>query len=300
MYPDNCLVIANRGNATAADVKNLAGEVVREVNKKFGIRLFPEVNYVDSGMEVIILGTGTSKGIPEIGCDCRVCTSDDPHDRRTRTSVLVKTMGTDILIDASPDFREQALREGIYHVDALLLTHVHYDHVGGIDDLRPFCLNGDIPVYCRQDVDADLRRRIDYCFRDTRYPGVPAFDTHIITDVPFLVKGVKVVPISVNHGKLPIVGYRIGNFAYVTDCKTITEGEKEKLRNLDVLILNALRYRDHFAHLTIDEAIELIHELKPRKAYLTHFCHESGTDRELREKLPPGIEPAFDGQVVRI
>lgn len=298
VYPPNCLVIANKGNAAPEDIKSLASEVEKEVNQKFGLRLRPEVNYIDTTIKVTVLGTGTSKGVPEIGCDCYVCRSEDRRDKRLRSSILVETMGNKLLIDASPDFREQALRNGIYNIDALLLTHIHYDHVGGIDDLRPFCLNGDIPVFCRRDVDADLRRRIDYCFRDNKYPGVPAFDTTIIDDRPFLVNGIKVIPISVNHGKLPIVGYRIGKFAYITDCKTLDDREKEKLEGLDVLILNALRDRDHFAHLTISEAVELIKELKPRKAYLTHLCHEAGTDREIRSKLPEGTEPAYDGQII--
>lgn len=300
VYTDNCLVIVNDGGATAKEVKELSEYVTAEVNKKFGVRLEPEVNFIDTSLEVEILGTGTSKGIPEIGCDCRVCKSEDPRDKRLRSSVLVKTMGMKILIDASPDFRYQALRHNIGNVDALLITHVHYDHVGGIDDLRPFCLNGDIPVYCRQDVNDDLRRRIDYCFRDSKYPGVPAFDTHIITDMPFLVKGVKVIPVSVKHGELPIVGYRIGDFAYVTDCKTIDEGEKEKLRNLDVLILNSLRDRGHFAHLTIEEAVSLVEELQPKRTFLTHFCHEAGTHEELCARLPENIRPAFDGQIIHI
>lgn len=300
VYPGNCLVIINKGNATASDVKSLAEEVRSEVNRQFGVRLFPEVNYIDTSLTVTVLGTGTSKGIPEVGCDCKVCASADPRDKRLRSSVLINTMGRTFMIDASPDFRQQAIANSIYHIDALLLTHVHYDHVGGMDDLRPFCLNGDIPVYCREDVDRDLRKRIDYCFRDKKYPGVPVFDTHIINDRPFLVKGVKVIPISVNHGELPIVGYRIGKFAYVTDCKTIDDREKEKLRGVEVLIINALRDRDHFAHLTIDEAIALIDEVRPVKAYLTHLCHEAGRDSDLRKRLPKGIEPAYDGQVIRI
>lgn len=300
IYPGNCLVIVNTGNATAQDVKELAREVAEAVKKKFGIRLYPEVNYVDTDIEVVVLGSGTSKGVPEVGCDCEVCRSEDNHDKRLRSSIIVRTLGTQLLIDASPDFREQALKNDIDHVDALLLTHVHYDHVGGIDDLRIFCLNGDISIYCRDDVDGDLRRRIDYCFRDTRYPGVPGFDAHIIGNSPFWVNGVRVIPISLNHGSLPIVGYRIGNFAFVTDCKTIPEEEKEKLKNLDVLILNALRDRDHFAHLTISEALALIEELKPRRAYLTHLCHEAGKDCDLRKRLPVGVEPAYDGQIIRI
>lgn len=300
VFTDNCLVIVNRGEATPEDIRELARRVTDKVNRDFGVRLVPEVNFVDTSLEVVVLGTGTSKGIPEIGCDCYVCRSDDSKDKRLRSSVLVKTMGMDVLIDASPDFRRQALDNGIYNVDSLLLTHVHYDHVGGIDDLRPFCLNGDIPVFCRKDVDEDLRRRIDYCFRDVKYPGVPAFDTMVVSDQPFLVKGLRVVPISVSHGKLPIVGYRIGAFAYITDCKSMDESEKEKLKGLDVLILNALRDRDHFAHLTIEEAVKLIEELKPHKAYITHLCHEAGKDCELRRRLPAGVEPAFDGQHIFI
>lgn len=300
VYPGNCLVIVNEGGATATDVRELAEIIQKEVNIKYGIQIYPEVNYIDTIIEVVVLGTGTSKGIPEIGCDCHVCRSEDPHDKRTRSSILVKTMGMQILIDASPDFRYQALKNGINHIDALLLTHVHYDHVGGIDDLRPFCLNGDVPVYCRKDVEEDLRRRLDYCFRETKYPGVPTFETHEITNEPFYVNGLRIIPISHNHGKLPIVGYRIGKFAYITDCKTMEDGEKEKLKGLDVLIINALREREHFAHLTIDEAIELIRELKPKRAYLTHFCHEAGRDTELRERLPEGIEPAYDGEKIFI
>lgn len=300
VYPPNCLVIANEGGATADDIITLARHITKVVNKKYGLRLQPEVNYIDSSIDVTVLGTGTSKGVPEIGCECKVCRSEDFRDKRLRCSILVKTMGLDILIDASPDFRKQALDHNIFRIDALLLTHVHYDHVGGIDDLRPFCLEGDIPIYCRQDVSDDLHRRLDYCFRDHPYPGVPTFDTRIITDQPFLVKGVKVTPISVLHGKLPIVGYRIGKFAYITDCKSISEEEKEKLKDLDVLILNALRDRDHFAHFTIEEAVSLIQELRPKRAYLTHLCHEIGTHEELCQRLPEGILPAYDGLRLKI
>ena len=300
VYPPNCLVIANEGGATAEDVKQLSEQVQKEVNKKFGIQLYPEVNFIDTSIEVKVLGTGTSKGIPEVGCECHVCSSNDPHDRRTRSSILVRTMGIQILIDASPDFRYQALKNKINYIDALLLTHIHYDHVGGIDDLRPFCLNGDVPLYCRKDVDDDLRRRIDYCFRSSKYPGIPTFETHIIDDQPFYINGVRIIPVSHHHGKLPIVGYRIGKFAYITDCKTIDESEKEKLQGLDVLIINALRDREHFAHLTVSEAIEIIKELRPKRAYLTHLCHEAGREEELRRRLPEGIEPAYDGEIIRI
>ena len=300
VYPDNCLVIINRGDATAENVKTLSEKIENTVRMEYGVTLEPEVNFVDTNIDVTVLGTGTSKGIPEIGCDCKVCTSEDPHDKRLRSSILVKTMGLRILIDASPDFRYQAIKNDINNVDALLLTHVHYDHVGGMDDLRPFCLNGDIPVYCREDVDRDLRKRIDYCFRDSKYPGVPGFETHIITDRPFVVKGLRVIPVNVHHGNLPIVGYRIGDFAYVTDCKTIPDEEKIKLKGLKVLILNALRDRDHFAHLTIDECVEIIKDLQPEKAYITHLCHEAGLHRVLSDRLPEGVEPAYDGEVIHV
>lgn len=300
VYPRNCLVLANKGGATSADMIKLAKYVEDTVKSKYGISLNREVNYLDTSVEVTVLGTGTSKGIPEIGCNCEVCRSDNPHDKRLRSSVLIKTMGLQILIDASPDFRQQALANDITSIDALLLTHVHYDHVGGIDDLRPFCLEGDIPVFCREDVYRDLRRRVDYCFKDEKYPGVPSFDTHIIGNSPFLVKGLRVVPISVNHGSLPIVGYRIGNFAYITDCKTITEEETEKLRGVEVMIVNALRDREHFAHFTIEEAVSFIKKIGPKKAYLTHFCHEAGRETELMKRLPENVMPAFDGQIIHV
>lgn len=300
VYSRQPLVIVNTGTATGHDVVALAKRINREVRRKFYISLHPEVNYIDTSMEIKVLGSGTSKGVPEVGCECEVCTSRDPKDYRTRASVFVKHMGLDIMIDASPDFREQALKADIHDLDAVLITHSHYDHVGGIDDLRPFCLNRSLPLYVREDVDGDLRRRLDYCFVPHRYPGVPKFDMEIIGNKPFYIKGVKVTPIEVFHGKKPIYGYRIGNFAYITDAKRIEPEEKEKLYGLDVLIVNALRQRDHFAHFTLDEALALIEELKPARAYLTHFCHEIGRHEDLAASLPPYVHPCYDGQTIRI
>lgn len=300
VYPDNCLVIANKGGATYDDVIRLKQEIVEAVNRKFSIILQPEANFIDSDIRVTVLGTGTSKGIPEATCSCEVCTSADSRDKRQRASVMVSTMGVNILIDASPDFRTQAIRNKLTDIDAVIVTHSHYDHVGGIDDLRPFCVHGSLPIYVREDVNRDLHHRIDYCFREHLYPGVPTFDMKVISDTPFFIKGVKVTPINVMHGKLPIYGYRIGNFAYITDCHTLPEEELDKLRDLDVLIINALRWQPHFSHLSIPEAEALIEKIKPRRAFLTHFCHKAGTHAEMCERLPENIRPAYDGEKIVI
>lgn len=295
VWPGQPLVIANVDHATANDVAVLAERVRAAVRRKFRIELKPEVNYIDDSINVTVLGSGTSKGVPEVGCDCDVCRSDDPRDKRMRASILVRTHGMNLLIDPSPDFRTQALQNKIYDIDAVLITHSHYDHVGGIDDLRPFCATEDLPMYVRKDVDADLRRRLDYCFREHPYPGVPVFDMRVIDNYPFYIKGLKIEPVEVLHGSKPIYGYRIGRFAYITDAKTIPDREKEKLEDLDVLIVNALRYREHFAHFSISEALALIEELKPREAYLTHLCHDAGKHADLSATLPPNVHVAFDG-----
>lgn len=301
VWPAQPLVIANTGNATAADVAQLAAHVADVVKNKYGIELLPEVNFIDSSIKVTVLGSGTSKGVPEIGCTCHTCTSPDPKDKRLRASVLVETHGLRILIDASPDLRQQALRSGISHLDAVLLTHQHYDHVGGIDDLRPFCASNDVPVYANEITARDLHNRIDYCFRDNLYPGVPHLDLRVIGGSPFFVDGLKIVPVEAMHGNLPISAFRIGDFAYVTDLKTIAETEKEKLRNLDVLFLNCLRIeKEHFAHLILPEALALIDELKPRRCFLTHACHMLGRHEEVAALLPPGVEFAYDNEVIII
>lgn len=300
VYPKQCLVIANTGGATASDVKEIADRVIDTVRAKMGITLHPEVNYIDSSIEVTILGSGTSKGVPEVGCACRICKSPYKHDKRMRASALVRTHGMQILIDVSPDFRQQALENDIFHLDAVLITHSHYDHVGGFDDLRPFCSHEGMPVYLQKDVNTDLHKRLDYCFREHPYPGVPHFDMNEIDGEPFFINGLKIVPIRVMHGRLPILGYRIGDFAYITDAKVIPEEEMEKLEGLDVLVVNALREREHFAHMSFHEAVELIHRLKPREAYLTHFNHEVGFHHELESRFGEHIHPCYDGLTIRI
>lgn len=300
VYERQPLVIVNCDGASGRDVAQLARMVESEVKRKFKVELHPEVNYIDTSVTVTVLGSGTSKGIPEIGCGCEVCTSDDPHDKRLRSSVLVQTHGMNIVIDPGPDFREQALSNGISSIDAVLVTHSHYDHVGGIDDLRPFCVYGPVKLYVREDVDHDLRKRLDYCFREHLYPGVPSFDMRIIDDRPFEINGLKIVPINVWHGRLPIFGYRIGDFAYITDAKKIDEEELDKLEGVKVMIVNALRYKPHFAHFSVEEALEFIENVKPERAYLTHFCHDIGRHEELMKKLPKNVFPVYDGEILKV
>ncbi len=300
VYDKQPLVIVNDSNATAGDVATLATRVSDAVRRKFLIDLRPEVNYIDTHVQVTILGTGTSKGIPEIGCACRVCTSPFQKDKRTRCSAIVRTMGQTFLIDPSPDFREQMLSQDMHDIDAVLITHAHYDHVGGIDDLRPFCATADLPLYVNDEADKMLRKHYEYCFREHPYPGVPKFDMHVVGDSPFIVNGVKIVPIRVNHGPLPILGFRIGDFAYITDAKSVEPAELNKLEGVRTLVVNALRDRDHFSHFTLAEALEFIEEVNPQEAYLTHFNHEIGRHHELEARLPKNIYPAFDGMQLTV
>lgn len=301
------LVIANTGCATAHDVAGLADKIRRTVKETFGVSLTPEVNYIDSRIDITILGSGTSKGVPEVGCRCRVCRSSDKADKRRRASVYVRTHGLSLLIDASPDLRQQLLDNNIDRIDAVLVTHDHADHIGGFDDLRPFCYPAPLPVFLRDDVEKAVRTRFDYCFLANPYPGAPQFKLQTIDNGEFIIDGLRIEPVEVLHGTHPIFGYRIGAFAYITDAKTIEEDELEKLHGLKLLIINALRDKDHFAHLTINEALALIERLRPEKVLLTHLNHEAGTHQELMARLRSftvrtGIEvaPAFDGQHITV
>lgn len=302
VYPRQPLVIVNDENASGENVKLLADKIIHEVKKKFYIDLYPEVNYIDTDIHVTVLGSGTSKGIPEVGCQCVTCKSGDPHDKRMRSSILIQTQGLRLLVDPSPDFRQQAIREDIMDIDAVLITHSHYDHVSGLDDLRPYCAQKSIPIFVKDTVVDNLKRHYDYVFRDHRYPGVPALDLNVLPNKPFYIKGVRITPVEVMHGQWPIFGYRIGDFAYITDAKTISEEELEKLHDLKVLILNALRPREHFAHLSVKEALKIIETLKPREAYLTHLCHEIGPHSliESSNNLPSNVHAAYDGLKITI
>lgn len=251
--------------------------------------------------EITFLGTGTSNGIPVIGCDCAVCQSLDPRDRRTRTSAVIRFRGATFLIDTATELRAQALANDLRHVDAVLMTHAHADHTGGFDDLRRFneLQQRHLPVYADPGTKALLRERFAYTFSDTFpfYGGKPVLILHEI-DGPFEVCGQEVIPIPVLHGRQTISGFRIEDLAYVTDAKEISADSRELLQGLDVLVLNALRERSHPTHLNFSEAIEVITDLRPRRAYLVHLSHET-SHRAAQALLPSGIDVAWDGLAVK-
>ncbi|NLZ96140.1 MAG: MBL fold metallo-hydrolase [Bacteroidales bacterium] len=246
-------------------------------------------------MKITFLGTGTSTGVPEIGCECTVCTSQNSKDKRLRSSVIIEKDNSRILIDITPDFREQMMPLSFQKIDGILLTHEHYDHVGGIDDLRPFGRFGATDIYAEQNVSEALISRIPYCFTPNPYGGVPNLKLRKISTSPFHINGIEIIPIRVLHHRLPILGFRIGNFAYLTDVKTIPAEELAKLTNLDVLVVSALRKKEHISHLTLHQAIDLIHSIKPKNAYLTHLSHQMGLHDEVEKELQTGISIAYDG-----
>lgn len=253
-------------------------------------------------MKIICLGTGTSQGIPVIGCQCEVCTSADPRDRRFRSSIHVESGGQHIQIDIGPDFRLQMLNNDLSKVDAILLTHEHNDHVAGIDDIRPvnFHYKNEIPIYGEERVLDQVKERFHYAFTEKKYPGAPDLQLISIAEEPFDIDGLPIIPIRVMHGGLPILGFRIGRMAYLTDVKSIPESEHEKLSGLDVLILSALRREPHFSHLTLDEAMEFAQRFSPGQTYLTHISHLMGRHEEVDKLLPAKVGLAFDGLTIEI
>jgi phosphoribosyl 1,2-cyclic phosphate phosphodiesterase len=246
---------------------------------------------------ITFLGTGTSQGVPVIACKCPVCISSDPRDKRLRSAVMIETEGKTIIIDSGPDFRQQMLRENVNNINAIIFTHEHKDHVAGLDDVRAynFVLKKRIDIYAEKRVQDALEREFAYIFAEYKYPGIPEITMHLIDNQFFNVEGIQIQPIRVHHYELPVYGFRIGNFAYLTDVKTIPEVEKEKLLNLDVLIINALRKEEHISHLNLSEALELIRVIKPKQAYLTHLSHRFGLHAIEEPKLPINVKIGFDG-----
>ena len=254
-----------------------------------------------SDIKLTFLGTGTSTGVPEVGCTCPVCTSSDHKDRRLRVSVLVETADTRILIDCGPDFREQMLRVPFEPIDGVLLTHEHYDHTGGIDDLRPFCRFGDIDIFADDLTCRHLRERLPYLFREVLYPGVPRLHFSAITPyTPITIKKVEVLPLQVMHGALPILGYRIGSLGFVTDMLTAPKETYEALRGVDTLVVNGLRPKPHGSHQTLDDAIAFAHAVGARETYLIHMSHDAGLHEKISAKLPPHVYFAYDGLQIEI
>lgn len=251
---------------------------------------------MDDRMIITILGSGTSTGVPQIGCQCEVCRSTDPRDKRLRQSALVEWNGKRILVDCGPDFRQQILSTGDAHLDALLITHIHYDHIGGLEELRGF---SDCPIYARHDVIDALHNRLAYCFTEHPYPGVPHYNLVEINDADtFDCAGITIEPIPVSHYKLPILGFKIGDLAYITDCKTISQEQIDRLRGVPVLVLNALRFDEHISHLSLTQALEIIQEIKPGRAVLIHMSHGIGLHAETSKLLPQGVELAYDGMSI--
>lgn len=248
-------------------------------------------------MTITFLGTGTSQGVPVISCRCDVCRSEDPRDQRLRSSILVSEDDINVVIDSGPDFRQQMLRYRVDRLHAVLFTHEHKDHIAGLDDIRAYnyFMQEKMQIFCTERVEQALRREFAYIFADFRYPGIPEVELRRIDLRPFDIRGIGFTPIEVLHLKLPVLGFRIGDFTYITDANYIREEEKEKIKGSHTLVLNALRRESHPSHFTLDQALELIEELQPQRAYLTHISHQLGLHSEVEVTLPDHVHLAYDG-----
>jgi phosphoribosyl 1,2-cyclic phosphate phosphodiesterase len=258
---------------------------------------------MNSTFTVTFLGTGTSQGIPVIGSKHPVCLSTDPKDKRLRVSVLLRWDNFSYVIDCGPDFRQQMLRENVSKVDGILLTHEHSDHTAGLDDIRPFnFLQGNMPFYAHKRVFKSLRERFAYIFEtENKYPGAPSIEEiEIDKDAPFIIGGKKVIPIEAMHDTLPVLGFRIEGFTYLTDVKTISEKEIEKVKGTKVLVINALREEPHYSHFNISEALDFVEKVKPEKTYFTHISHLMGFHEDVEKKLPENVHLAYDTLTITI
>ena len=253
-------------------------------------------------LKITFLGTGTSSGVPMIACECAVCTSVDKKDKRLRSSILVESENTRFVVDTTPDFRYQMLRQNVMRLDAVLFTHPHKDHIAGLDDVRAYNYIQEQPmqVYANQMTIDALMREFAYAFADKKYPGVPVLELNTITLDPFSIGDIDIVPIEVWHMKMPVFGFRFGDFTYITDANRIEEAEKEKIRGSKVLVVNALRKEKHISHYNLDEAIELVHDLEVPTAYFTHISHQLGRHEEIEKRLPEGIHLGYDELVIKM
>ena len=264
-------------------------------NFSFLISYFYCVSYPP--LKITFLGSGTSSGVPMIACDCEVCSSIDPKDTRLRPSILVQSSTTSFVVDTTPDFRYQMLREKVKKLDAVLFTHPHKDHIAGLDDVRAFNFfyKPVIEIYANSLTEEAIKREFGYAFSDKKYPGVPEVNLNTITNEPFMIGDIPVQPVLVWHLKMPVLGFRFGKFTYITDANRIEESEKEKIKGSEVLVLNALRKQHHISHFTLAEAIDMVQELKIPKAYFTHISHQLGLHKEIEAELPEGMHLAYDG-----
>ena len=253
-------------------------------------------------LKITFLGSGTSSGVPMIACDCVVCTSSDPRDNRLRSSILVESDQTTIVVDTTPDFRYQMLRQKVKHLDAVLFTHPHKDHIAGLDDVRAFNYFQEQPmqVYANPMTIDALMREFAYAFADKKYPGVPNLELNTIGLEPFMIGDIPVTSVQVWHMKMPVYGFRFGSFTYITDANRIDESEKEKVWGSRVIVVNALRKERHISHYNLDEAIALVEELRVPKAYFTHISHQLGLHEEVESRLPEGMHLGYDGLVVEV
>lgn len=248
-------------------------------------------------MKVTFLGTGTSLGVPVVACPCKVCRSTDERDKRLRSAVLIQVNGLNLVIDVGPDFRQQMLKAKVTSLSAIMITHEHYDHISGLDEIRAFnwISKKPIDIYAENRVHRSIKNIFSYVFSEDKYPGVPEMALHVVDESPFLIEGTKIIPIRGMHLELPVLGFRIENFAYLTDFKTLKDEEIEKLSGLDVLVVNALQRESHISHFTLDEASRLVERIKPRRAFITHISHQMGTYNEISSSLPSPVFMAYDG-----
>lgn len=253
-------------------------------------------------LKIIFLGTGTSTGVPMIACPCEVCASSDKRDKRLRSSILVQSATTSIVVDTTPDFRCQMLRAEVKELDAVIFTHPHKDHLAGLDDVRAynFFQRRPMDIYANEMTQESIVREFPYAFADVRYPGIPDLRLNRIDKDPFIIGDIPVLPILVWHLKMPVLGFRFGNFTYITDANRIEEEEKEKIRGSEQIVLNALRHEKHVSHYTLLEAIGEVKDLAVPQAYFTHISHQLGRHADVNPTLPPGMELAYDGLVLEV